>query len=220
MLFFTLSCMFRQKKRNIIFFGDSITKNGTERDGFITMLRQMLDSNQLPGAYKLVASGINGNKIKDLYTRMDNDVLAKNPSIVIIWIGVNDVWHKLSGNGTSADQFANIYSDVIKRLQAQNIKVMLVTPSVIGEKKNGVNPQDNDLDLYANIIHKLSDQYKCKLIDMRKAFAEYENENNPDNNNSGILTVDGVHLSKKGNALAAEKIMQVLAPVLKSTISD
>ncbi len=38
----TLSCMFRQKKKNIIFFGDSITKNATEPDGFITKLRQAL----------------------------------------------------------------------------------------------------------------------------------------------------------------------------------
>lgn len=212
--------MFGDKKRSIIFFGDSITKNATQRNGFITTVRQVLESNNLLGGYKLVSSGINGNKIEDLYTRMDKDLLVKNPFIVIVWVGVNDVWHKLSGAGTSADQFENIYSDMIKRLQAQNIQVILLTPAVIGEKKNGANMQDNDLDLYANIIRKMSAQYNCTLIDIRKVFVEYENDNNLDNKNSGILTLDGVHLSKKGNSLVAEKILLVLAPVLKSTISN
>ncbi|MDQ6762118.1 MAG: hypothetical protein M3015_05770 [Bacteroidota bacterium] len=33
------------------------------------------------------------------------------------------------------------------------------------------------------------------------------NDNNRENKNSGILTLDGVHLSKKGNQLIAEKMM-------------
>ncbi len=61
-LFVTLSCMFRQKKKNILFFGASITKRGTETNGYITKLQQMLDSNNLIANYKLVAAGINGNK--------------------------------------------------------------------------------------------------------------------------------------------------------------
>jgi lysophospholipase L1-like esterase len=37
---------------------------------------------------------------------MENDVLAKTPDIVFIYIGVNDVWHKsTSGTGTDADKF-------------------------------------------------------------------------------------------------------------------
>lgn len=79
----------------------------------------MLDSNNSIADYKLVAAGIDGNKINDSYVRIDNDVLAKNPYIVFIWIGVNDVWHKLQGTGTEAGQFKNIYEVVIKRLQAQ-----------------------------------------------------------------------------------------------------
>ncbi len=220
LLFVTLSCMFRQKKKNLVFFGDSITKRGIDTNGYITKLRQMLDSNNLISNYKLVAAGINGNKINDLYVRIDNDVLAKNPYIVFIWIGVNDVWHKLEGTGTEAIQFKNIYEAVIKRLQAQNIKVVLVTPALIGEKKDNTNMQDVDLDRYADMIRRMSSQYDCGLVDIRKDFVEYENENNPENKNSGILTLDGVHLSAKGNQLAAEKMMEVLTPILKSTISN
>ena len=219
-LFGTLSCMFRQKKKNIVFFGDSITKRGTETNGYITKLRQMLDSNNLIANYKLVSAGVDGNKINDLYVRTDNDVLTKNPYIVFIWIGVNDVWHKLQGAGTEAGQFKNIYEALIKRLQAQNIKVILVTPALIGEKRDNTNMQDADVDRYAKMIRRMSSQYDCGLVDIRKDFIEYENKNNPDNKNSGILTIDRVHLSAKGNQLAAAKMMEVLKPILKSTISN
>ncbi len=147
-------------------------------------------------------------------------MLAKNPYIVFIWIGVNDVWHKLQGTGTETGKFENIYEAVIKRFQAQNIKVILVTPALIGEKRDNTNKQDADLDRYAEMIRQMSSQYDCRLVDIRKDFVEYENKNNRDNKNSGILTLDGVHLSAKGNQLAAEKMMEVLEPILKSTISN
>ncbi len=213
-LFVILSCMFRQKKKNIIFFGDSITKRELNTDCYIVRLRKMFDVNGLSGNYKLQGAGVDGNKVNDLYVRMDNDVLTKNPYIVFIWIGVNDVWHKLSGSGTEADKFENIYNDIIKRLQSQNVKVVLVTPAVIGEKKDGKNQQDSDLDLYADIVRKISSQHNCKLVDLRKAFLEYDDKNNPGNKSSGILTEDGVHLSAKGNQLVAEKMMEMLAPFL------
>ena len=33
------------------------------------------------------------NKIYDLYLRHEEDVIAKKPNIVIIYVGINDVWH-------------------------------------------------------------------------------------------------------------------------------
>jgi lysophospholipase L1-like esterase len=48
------------------------------------------------------------------------------------------------------------------------------------------------------------------LVDLRKDFTEYEQKNNPENKESGILTVDRVHLNDKGNAFVAEKMMEVL----------
>lgn len=95
-----------------------------------------------------------------------------------------------------------------------------MTPALIGEKRDNTNMQDADLDHYAEMIRQMSSQYDCGLVDIRKDFVEYENKYNRDNKNSGILTLDGVHLSAKGNQLAAEKMMELLRPILKSAISD
>jgi lysophospholipase L1-like esterase len=158
-----------------------------------------------------VGAGIGGNKIYDLYLRMEDDVIAKNPDVVVIWVGVNDVWHKAtSGTGTDQDKFEKFYAAVIKKLQAKNIKVIATTPAAIGEKTDNTNQQDGDLNQYANIIRKLAKTYNCRLVDLRKAFFEYGLKNNPENKESGVLTTDRVHLNAKGNAFVAEKMMGVI----------
>lgn len=204
-----VGCM--TKKKKVIFFGDSITQLGVDPGGYIDLLNKRLDVKNELENFELTGSGISGNKIYDLYLRMEEDVLAKKPDAVLIWVGVNDVWHKSSmGTGTDADKFEKFYLAIIKKLQAQNISVILATPAAIGEKYDNSNQQDGDLNLYSNIIRQLSLQYKCDLCDLRKIFMDYEKENNKENKESGILTYDGVHLTAKGNDLVADAILKIL----------
>lgn len=204
--FFTL-----QKKTRILFFGDSITQAGVQPGGYISRMNDMLKARNLSDQYELVGAGIGGNKIYDLYLRADDDVLAKNPDVVVIWVGVNDVWHKASfGTGTDADKFEKFYTALIKKLQAKGIKVHLATPAAIGERTDHSNQQDGDLNHYANIIRRLAQQNSCGLIDLRKSFLAYNQKNNAQNQEKGILTTDRVHLNEKGNTLVAEEMMAAL----------
>ena len=199
------------KKTKIVFFGDSITQAGVSKGGYIDRIQNYLSKQSLQEKYELAGAGIGGNKVYDLYLRMDDDVLAKDPQVVVIYVGINDVWHKTSsGTGTDLDKYEKFYVAIIKKLQAKNIKVAVCTPSVIGEKKNNANPQDADLDKYSAAIRKLATTYNCTLIDLRSAFAQYEKENNAEDKESGILTTDRVHLNEKGNRLVAEEMMKAL----------
>jgi len=200
-----------QQKQKIIFFGDSITQAGVQPKGYITRFGQMLEQKGLKDKYELIGAGIGGNKIYDLYLRMEDDVLAKNPDIVVIWVGVNDVWHKQSsGTGTDADKFQKFYTAVIKKLQAKNIKVFLCTPACIGERTDFSNQQDGDLNLYSNFIRTLAANNNCTLIDLKKFFLAYNLANNKDNKESGILTTDRVHLNETGNEMVAQEMMKVI----------
>jgi lysophospholipase L1-like esterase len=144
---------------------------------------------------------------------MDDDVLAKNPDQVVIWVGVNDVWHKRTyGTGTDADKFEKFYNAIIKKLQAKNIKVSICTPAAIGEKTDFSNEQDGDLNNYAAIIRNIAKNNNCTLIDLRKLFLDYNLANNKDNLAKGILTTDGVHLNPAGNLLVAQTMMKSLIP--------
>lgn len=210
-LFITASSMLMQKTTRIIFFGDSITQAGVQPQGYITKIGEALLAKGIASQYELTGAGIGGNKVYDLYLRMDDDVLAKNPDVVVIWVGVNDVWHKAtSGTGTDADKFEKFYIAIINKLQAKKIRVILCTPSTIGEKSDFTNQQDGDLNKYAQIIRDLAKNYHCGLLDLRDIFHSYELKNNPSNKDRGILTVDGVHLNELGNQLVADKMLEVL----------
>ncbi len=200
-----------QSPKKIIFFGDSITQAGVKPDGYITQLDSILTQKKLIGNVTLSGAGIGGNKIYDLYLRMDEDVLQKNTDAVVIYIGVNDVWHKrTSGTGTDADKFEKFYKAVIKKFKDKNITVYVCTPAVIGERTDFSNPLDGDLNHYAAIIRKIATETACPLIDLRKTFLDYLKNNNPENKDRGILTTDGVHLNYAGNTFVAQAMFGAL----------
>lgn len=200
-----------QQKQRVVFFGDSITQAGVQPKGYITVLGDLMKQKGIADKYELIGAGIGGNKVYDLYLRVEDDVLAKNPQTVVIWVGVNDVWHKrTSGTGTDADKFERFYNALIKKLKDKNIDVILCTPAAIGEKTDHTNELDGDLNRYAAMIRQIAQKNNCPLVDLRKAFLEYNLTNNKENRESGILTTDRVHLNDKGNLVVAEEMLKVL----------
>lgn len=201
----------KQKKHRVVFFGDSITQAGANPGGYIMRIDSMCTNEGMKEKYEFVGAGVSGNKVYDLYLRMEDDVLAKNPDMVFIYIGVNDVWHKAtSGTGTDADKFEKFYTAIIKKLKDKNIKVVLCTPATIGEKNDFSNPQDGDLNQYSKIIRDLAAKNSLQLVDLRKIFLTYNLANNPENKTKGILTTDGVHLNAKGNQLVADEMWKLI----------
>jgi len=219
-LFFALlliSTLFSFKADNpikILFFGDSITQAGVGKTGYITKMTEMLSSKGLSGKYELIGAGIGGNKIYDLYLRHEEDVIAKKANIVVIYIGINDVWHKTSSRtGTDYDKFEKFYHALIQRIQKSGSQVVICTPTLIGEKYDSTNENDGDLNYFSTVIRKIAIDEKCKLIDLRKAFIDYETKFNTENKALGILTSDRVHLNEAGNVFLAEVMWDVLKDI-------
>jgi lysophospholipase L1-like esterase len=120
------------------------------------------------------------------------------------------VGHKTSGTGTNLDKFEKFYEAIIKKMQAKNIKLVLCSPAVIGERNDYTNQQDGDLNYYSVLVRNLAKKFNCNVLDFRKIFHDYELGNNPDNKVSGILTIDRIHLNDAGNKLVAKEVMKVL----------
>lgn len=195
------------KPKRIIFFGDSITQQGVSANGYVTLIKKALDSTK----YTVIGAGIGGNKVYDLYLRLEDDVLNKKPDLVVIYVGINDVWHKQSSHtGTDYDKYLKFYQALINKIQAGGSKVVLVTPSVVGEKKDGTNELDADLNKYSAGIRELAAKNNLPVCDLRKVFADYEAKNNPEDKEKGILTVDRVHLNETGNKLVADQLLPLV----------
>jgi len=191
------------KKIRVVFFGDSITEAAVNPHGFITIDDSLLNSGGT-GNYELIGAGVSGNKVYDLYLRMEDDVISRSPDVVVIYVGVNDVWHKKMGTGTDADKFERFYLALVKKFRAANIKLIVCTPATIGERFDNTNEQDGDMNHYSNIIRKIAADQHLTLVDLRSAFVEYEKLNNKNNLDRGLLTSDGVHLNNAGNMFVAK----------------
>ena len=128
------SFAFMKKTTRVVFFGDSITEAGVQPGGYISQMRDALVAQKMDKEFELIGAGISGNKVYDLYLRLEEDVLAQKPKIVVIYVGVNDVWHKQTlGTGTDADKFVKFYKAIITKFQQKKIAVILCTPACVGE---------------------------------------------------------------------------------------
>lgn len=198
-------------KKKVIFFGDSITEAGAKPGGYVLKVADLAAKESKSAQYDFIGSGIGGNKVYDLYLRLEDDVLSKNPDMVVIYIGVNDVWHKQShGTGTDYDKFEKFYDALIKKIQAKGAKIILATPAVVGERTDFSNELDGDLNRYSSLIRSIARNNNLPLVDLRKAFLEYNKANNPENKESGVLTTDRVHLNDKGNELVATEMWKAI----------
>lgn len=201
------SLMMSPPPLRVIFFGDSITEAGVGPAGYITQLRGMLPADK----FELIGSGIGGNKVYDLYLRLDRDVLEHHPDVVVVFVGVNDVWHKRTlGTGTDADKFVAFYEALVAKMQEKGIRVILATPALIGEKTDCTNDLDGELNHYAQLIRDQAAAHRCTLVDLRREFLKFLGTANTVNAEKGILTEDRVHFSAEGNRLAARLFLGAL----------
>jgi len=200
------------KGERIVFLGDSITQAGAGPNGYVTLIRKALDEKHKDLGIKVIGAGISGNKVSDLQRRLGKDVLSQKPTLVVVYIGINDVWHgeKDPAKGTLPDRYEAGLKDVIGRIQGAGARVILCTPSVIGEKHNGENKLDSRLDEYSEISRKVASKSKVQLLDLRKAFQDYLKEHNSEDKERGILTSDRVHLNHAGNRFVADVMLKAL----------
>jgi len=208
----------------VIFLGDSITQAGESEEGegtykgFITSLKENIGQEM-----ELINKGIGGNKVPDLLLRYKNDVLELKPNIVFIYIGINDVWHKYDwGSGTDIDIYENGLRKIISEIKTTGAKIILCTPTVIGENIGEfklvnnfkyietTDIMNNDLDAFSDVVRNLSSEFNTELLDLRKKFKDYISKNNMENLSKGILTYDGVHLNNEGNKLIADEMIKFL----------
>ncbi len=202
----------------ILAFGDSLTEGaGGTRDwstepatgnGWLAQLTRLAQGPDR--AIEFANRGVGGNKVGDLLDRVQAEVIEAEPTLVILWIGVNDVWHWRDGQGTSEDDYRNGLRSLVRRLHEDDLRVLLCTPSVIGEQLEGANAQDAMLTTYVGISAEIAADEGAALCDLHTAFRDELARVNADDAADGVLTTDGVHLSDAGSELVAATVASAL----------
>lgn len=195
----------------IVFFGDSITAGGVKEGGYVTLVEDALATLYPDRDIEVIGSGVVGDKVPDLARRLRKDVLAKKPTHVVVYVGVNDVASlgpSRSALNAGAEDYLEGLTALVSSITAAGAEVMLCTPGVIGEDVDQGTLTNYGLELYAAKVRELASERRTGLCDLRSEFTSYLVKNKRLAKKSGALTVDGLHLNGAGNRLVARTVLR------------
>lgn len=187
----------------LAFLGDSITQGGKSKPGgYVNLVNHALATNDVK--IEVIGAGISGHKSNQMLARLDNDVLSKKPQWMTLSCGVNDVWH--GAKGVTLEDYKKNITAIVEKAQAANVKVILLTSTMIGEDQ--ANPNNQKLIPYNEFLRTLAKEKNCLLADLNADMqAAVIKANTPGKN---ALTGDGVHMAFPGDMMMATGILKVL----------
>jgi lysophospholipase L1-like esterase len=198
-----------KKGDRVIFFGDSLTELAGKEEpkkhvtkGYVRIVRETLQQTHKDKDITVDWVATGGHTVPDLLRRVDRDVIARKPTIVVIQIGCNDA------RRIAKAQFKASLEELVDKLQKANIQVVQCTLTSVGEKHDGTNKDDPKLEEFAEVERQVAQAKQVPLNDLRKAFVAHWRKNNPDNKPSGILTYDGNHFNDAGHQFVAEQMLK------------
>ena len=216
--------------KKIVMLGDSITQMGASPHGFVTLIDRALKDTYPSNPIEVINVGIGGQKAPDMHHRFKRDVIDKHPDIVMISVGVNDVWHDFrtnnfstrlatgdSGNGIKLDVHLAEVDAMVTEAKDAGIKVIMLSPTVVYEDLNC--DENKRLSTYVDAQRRLAQKEQVSFINLNKSFRSvigaYQREAGL---NQLLLTIDGVHLNDQGNTLMANNILKTLGVPLSNKL--
>ncbi len=174
----------QERSATIVALGDSVTlgTGATSGQGYVNVLERRIGQ-------PIINAGVSGDTTASALARLDRDVISRNPDVVIVFLGGNDILRGVS-NGV---MFENLRL-IIERIQDSGAEVVLV----------GVHGSVflSDLeDDYRNLALSTGAHY------VPGAFVGILG--NP------LLMSDLVHPNNAGHELIAERILPVLQDALR-----
>ncbi len=184
-----------QKKKTILFFGNSITA-GYQLDlseAFPALIQERLDS--LGYKYRTVNAGLSGETTASGNSRVD--WVLKNPvSIFVLELGAND-----GLRGISIEEARKNLESIIEKVKVKYPDCKILLAGMMVPPNMGQTYSDNFQKIYPDLANK----YEIPLI----PFLLEGVAGNPELN-----LEDGIHPTPEGHQILAENVWKHLAPML------
>lgn len=186
----------------IVGFGDSITGvyyHTGGRRAWPEMLGVALQRIYPDSQIEMINAGISGNKTSSALARIDKDVLAHQPDLVVVMFGMNDV------AAHPPDVYEANMRTIIEKIRAIGAEIVLCTPNAInqGDERRPLAK----LGEYADIVRGLGGELDIPLVDFYTQFATIQAE---DPRRWITIMSDAIHPNMRGHELFAEQIAQAI----------
>ncbi|MFG0247636.1 MAG: SGNH/GDSL hydrolase family protein [Phycisphaeraceae bacterium JB051] len=195
-------------RKRIVCLGDSITW-GSRLDFFrwTTHLQKKLDK-QHPKQWHVINAGINGNT-SEMILKRANDVLALNPTLVILQMGFNDAHVLESANQprVTLDDFAKHLTQIVNLFEDADIPIAIVLNHPVDHcniaQGNGVDYAQNYAP-YQATLRSFCERKPIPIIDMPNLLEQQQVDM------TSFLREDGLHLTHQGNRIYAKLMNEAL----------
>lgn len=195
--------------QRLVFAGDSITDAGRLRsddrslgDGYVSLIARDLAAQ---GADVVAINrGISGDRAVDLERRWEHDVLAEEPDVLTVYVGVNDMWRRFdSDDPTSEEAFEATYRRLLEPVRATSL--LLIEPYFVP-----VRPEQrawlDDLAGKRAVVARLADEKGAQLVLLHDAVSRAAAEQG-----AAAIVPDGVHPTPLGSRIIADAWLAVYA---------
>ncbi len=203
----------------ILFQGDSITDAGRDKKnqsannsrglgrGYPNLIAGALLADYPSQKLTVLNRGISGHKVPDLAARWQKDAIDLKPDVLSILVGVNDIWHKLSGryDGTVAD-YETGFRQLLQQTQEKlpGVRIVICEPFVL--RCGAVNETwFPEFDQRRAVANKLAEELKLDRVPFQTMFDDATRLAPPE-----YWAGDGVHPTLAGHALMAKTWREVV----------
>jgi lysophospholipase L1-like esterase len=194
-------------RTRVVCFGDSITKAG-----YPAVLGKALGD-----GVEVTNAGVNGNTTAQALRRMERDVLAHKPDVVVIFFGTNDARLAEPKVHVPVERYRENLQKMIDAVTKAGGRVVLCTPPPIEQgayfTRHARAPFDaaggleKVLGEYCEAARGVAERNKAPLVDLNRRLAKEE----------GWRSADGVHPTEKGTALIARFVGEAVRPLMGGT---
>lgn len=197
----------------IVFEGDSITDAGRDRsnphdmgEGYPKFASAMLQDSFPDTDFEFINMGISGDRTEQLVERVDQ-LVAHQPDVVVILIGVNDVWAFYThGIITTDAAFEANYRKILSAVKENtSAKIVMLQPFLLNvdDKEHMRGALSRKLDICQKLADEFADAY-LPLDDLLRSQPE-----EPE-----LYAYDGVHPTADGACLIGEACLHAMAPLI------
>ncbi len=186
----------------IVCFGDSIT-GAYYHTGGLRAWCDMLGleiTRAIPEArVEMINAGISGNTTVDALARIEKDVIAQRPQLVVVMFGMNDATR------IPRDEYQANLESIVTRCRAAGAAVVLCTPNSVIENTSRPNAS---LAEYSENVRQLAADRQVPLVDV---FAHWQTLKEADPTSWSLLMSDAIHPNMNGHRefarIMAERIV-------------
>lgn len=200
----------------IVFLGDSITHGGHYVASFENALWCLLPEKNLT----FFNAGVSGDVAANALERLDAEVIAQEPDVVTILLGMNDAGYRALDEGLLAN-YRRDMTAIVKRLREETqAELVLLSPTYFDQRQvaEGSNnpPGYNDtLILYGDVCRKLAQEYECLFVDLNRPLLLATQRMRARDENA-TLVPDAVHPAEAGGMVMAQAmLMRLTDPSLR-----